>query len=114
MTGEEGEEFCFGRVAFEGPMAHPESTETFGAAPGKQPLRRSGRRTSRIDRNHGCQDMGCRKEMTRDKGKILLSPLPPGTPTSTDTNALEWFLLIAVLFDSKVKLRPWPTPLVMG
>lgn len=68
MTGEEGVEFCFGHVAFEGPMAHAESTETFGAATGQQPSRRRGCR-ARIDRNHGCQDMGCRKEMTKTRGK---------------------------------------------
>lgn len=52
--------------------------------------------------------------MTRGKGKILLSPIPIATLTSIETNALERFLLTAVLFDSKVELRSWPTPLVMG
>lgn len=115
-SGREGnEELCFGHVEFEGPLAYSGGIWTFRAAAGKQKLRRNRCRTRRrVDRSHRCQGMGCRKGMTRDQGKILLSPLPTGTPTATDTNALDGFLLTAVLFDSKVKLRPWPTPVVMG
>lgn len=84
----------------------------FRAANGKLKLRRNERKGKRkvID----AKIVEFRKETTRDKGKILLSLFPTGTSTSTDTNALEGFLLTAFLFDLKVKLRPWPAPLNIG